>query len=359
MFLLAQAEEFDPAFQILNRSADLAQETFESWNRVWIEAVSADSDLWSSLVRIGLILAVFSILYLALTEMQESVIKQDWQKLASSFISPILIVILLSNNGYLLAEGILAFRTIGLSTVQQVTEFQLADLTYAEALRQIRLGTAATEQVRQLYSECMDLTGERLEECVTGKELQTEALVNQVEAELDASADTSLKRTLLDYFSAVVTGPYEFLTDFGGALVNPFIEAIKIILYALQWAFVNTVELSLLLTALFLPISVGLNLITYQGRLVIANVVGLISLYGIQLGYNIIVGLVAIVLVETTGPITAELSFAFFLSLFAPLLAVVIPTGGGIAMFNAIKRGVDQTVDFATDLVKFGVGAIK
>ena len=103
---------------------------------------------------------------------------------------------------------------------------------------------------------------------------------------------------------------------------------IRLILRSVQWAFVNILEAALLLTALFGPIAMGLSLLPLQGKPIWAWLIGFMSLFGVQLGYNIVVGLVAVVIVKSDAELVTDIAFLFFLAVFSPILAVLIAKGG-------------------------------
>ncbi len=95
----------------------------------------------------------------------------------------------------------------------------------------------------------------------------------------------------------------------------------------------------------------GLSLLPFQGRPIFAWLTGFISLLGAQLGYNILVGLVAAVVVRSGGEIVTDITFAAFLSIFAPALSILIARGGGIALYNGISNNIKSMLDFASNAI--------
>ncbi|MEH2026883.1 hypothetical protein [Nostoc sp.] len=143
----------------------------------------------------------------------------------------------------------------------------------------------------------------------------------------------------------------QFANDPGSVFRDTAIPIIRFILYALQWGFVNILEAALLLTALFAPIAVGLSLLPLQGRPIWAWLTGFISLFGVQLGYNILVGLAAVVLVKSGAELASDVAFLCFLSIFAPVLAVLIAGGGGMAIYNGISANVKGLIDIFSSAI--------
>jgi hypothetical protein len=140
-------------------------------------------------------------------------------------------------------------------------------------------------------------------------------------------------------------------TDPGSVFRDNAVPIIRFILYALQWGFVNILEAALLLTALFAPISLGLSLLPLQGRPIWAWLTGFITLFGIQLGYNIVVGLTAVVLVKSGAALVSDVAFLFFLSIFAPGLAILVAGGGGVALYNGISSNVKSLIDVFSNAI--------
>ena len=356
IYFFAQIEDFSSGFEILSQSSQLSRETFESWNNLWQSSVSADSALWQALVTVGTTLALVSILYLALTDIADSVKKQDWRSLYASFIFPVAVMFFLSNNGFLLAETAKGIRQFGVMQVRSISDIQLANMTFQQAQEQIRIGAVTSSELKALYSECQELTGNEFSECWQSKN----DLAGEIIAEAEGQMIDTDTNGVLQYIQSlgdrlVSNNLISIVTDFEGYIEDRTIENVKFLLYALQWAFINTVEMSLILTVLFLPISLGVSMVNIQARLIIANLTGIIALFGIQLAYNLIIGLVAIVLVEATGNIFSEVPFVMFLSLFAPLLSVVIAGGGGLALYQTSVRSIGQVATTGLMVTKVGM----
>ena len=114
------------AFQIVSQSIDLARNTAEAWNTVWVETFDRlDGGLWGGLVNLGLVLAAVSILFVAVTTGREIIEKQSWTELVNMFVWPLVIMFFLGNNGNLLAKTVLTIRNFGHAQVSQVLQIQL------------------------------------------------------------------------------------------------------------------------------------------------------------------------------------------------------------------------------------------
>jgi hypothetical protein len=360
--LLREISTAGQALNTLKTSASLARDTLSSWIEVWEKTVfdPANSFLWIGLVTLGLNLAALCILYLVTNEGKEIVEKQDWGQLIKMLVWPLIVAIMLGKNGYLLSESVKMLRVIGLSAIEQVQTIQIAGTTAEAALDNILVGNAGREQIESIINGCKDKTGQPLYECLSQAKTDIENIVADAESVVGGAEAAALVRFGEDLLESLTnalgnlasgngTDAVDELIDF--TFRNTAIPLIRGILAAVQWAFVNILEAALLLSALFAPVAMGLSLLPLQGRPIIAWLVGFISVIGIQLGYNIIVGVTAIVITKANGEFFTDIAFSCFLAIFAPALAVAFGRGGGQALYQAISNGVQQLVKVSSQIV--------
>jgi hypothetical protein len=141
---------------------------------------------------------------------------------------------------------------------------------------------------------------------------------------------------------------------FATILQKPLLPLIEAILYTLQWVAVNLSEAALIMTALFAPIALALSLMPIAGQMIFAWLAGFIGILSYQLGYNILVGLIAFVIINMDGTVETlnGLSFLFFSALGAPWIAFQIGQGGGVALYQGLSRRAAAIVDGVADVVK-------
>jgi hypothetical protein len=343
------------ALDIVTSSLELSKATVESWNEVWqVTLATQSSGLWIGLIRLGITLGAASILFLALTTGKEIIEKQSWSELASIFIWPIIIMILLGANGNVLASTITFIRGFAYNQVQSVLQLQVGELTFKDAISNVAITNIARQQLENLYGECQGKVGAELVECWDAKQAQAQEIVTEAEKQASSPLQPlqDFAQTLWSFtLPGQITDAVKLMTDPGSVFRDRTIPIIRFILYALQWGFVNILEAALLLTALFSPIAIGLSLLPLQGRPIWAWLTGFITLFGIQLGYNILTGLTAVVLVKSGAALVSDVAFLFFLSIFAPALAVVIAGGGGLALYNSISSNIKSLIDVLSNVI--------
>jgi hypothetical protein len=117
---------------------------------------------------------------------------------------------------------------------------------------------------------------------------------------------------------------------------------------------------SQIMTATFSPIALGLSLLPLGSKPIWAWASGFISLFGVQLGYNIVVGLAATVIVSAGAQSASDLAFLAFISIFAPALALLIAGGGGVALYTGINNRVPALLNAAFDgVIAVAIGFAK
>ncbi len=126
----------------------------------------------------------------------------------------------------------------------------------------------------------------------------------------------------------------------------PMVILIQTILMASQAAFQALIEASMLLTGLMGPIALGSSLLPFGAKPIYAWLTAFWSVGICKLCLNVISGLIAVTLYNT-GP-TEMLPASIMLGLFAPIMALGMATGGGMAIFNGITGSVATIVRVVT-----------
>jgi hypothetical protein len=111
-----------------------------------------------------------------------------------------------------------------------------------------------------------------------------------------------------------------------------------------QWAFANMLELAMLLTGLIGPIAVAGSVVPLQGRPLWAWLVGFFSLGMAKFSYNVIVGLAATVIVAADAQTQGDFGFLLLIGVLAPILALAIAGGAGMAVFRGVSGGVTRVI---------------
>lgn len=367
--LLAQ-EGSQAAAKIITDSLTLSNAIVKSWDQVWKLTLNAADGLsfWSGMVNFSLGIAVLALIYYFIQNANEIARTQSFSKVIEMVLTPLLVIFLLGGDGYMLSQIVLLLRGVGRSLIARILTFQLAGLPINNSISQVNSNLYAMQRIRQVFQECETLTGKPLTDCINSKQAEAQGIVDQLSQAVPLQAAQSFLSTIL---AAGVGQAEQGVRDFGSFIQGNFtqiiqdrlIPVIQALLWAIQWAFVNCLEAALLLTALFSPISVALMLFPVAGNALSAWFCGFMAILGAQLGYNLLVGLVAVVLSFTdqqagnANAIGAASNFGFllFISIFSPFLAVAIARGGGMALYEGISRKAAALAGAAVQVVATGV----
>lgn len=329
-------------------AADLVRDTValtdsiaQEWELTWDYLFDpSDSGIWYGLVRLGLSLAAFSLLFVAIKDGKEIIDQQSWSQLVGLFAVPILIVIFLGANGRLLAQTTMTIRDVGRYEVNRVLSAQLGELTFREAWQRWKDNIGVRQELEALYAPCQGLSGDALIRCQEERRGRAE--------EISQRAEDS------DWIP-------DWLGQAWGLINSPITTILRIILYSLQWCYVQALELSLMLTAVSGPIALGLSVLPLDGRPVIAWLVSYISVIGMQLGYNLSVGIMASVLTNAQADQLSEFFFLTFVSVFAPVLATTVVGLSGLAIWGKVNRSINDVKNagllLAGTAISAGAGA--
>ena len=345
--LLAQQNAIgnEYAQSILQRSVDLTQNTALSWDRIWDITVDSNEPLWQAIVQIGIFITLGGIIYLALKESNRLL---HWRRLITLFQFPLGVIVLLSGNGFFLVGIVRYIRAVAYTLLVQVLNFTFAGISISDALQKIQNTSVANARAREIFADCIDKTGLALSDCINDP-----VKVQQANDLLQALSGANGNTAPLNGNLLTQTGNF-LIGNLTGAVALPFLNLIYIFFAGLQWAFVNGVEVALLLTALFAPIALGFSMLPSTGPTIFAWFSGYVALFLTQLGYVMIIGFAAniIALTEQAGqPVGAtitDVAFVLFLSVVAPIMAMAIAGGGGIALFNSISRSATTVATTAT-----------
>lgn len=339
--LLAQlpgSNQAGTAENTIINTLELSRATSGAWDQAWqtifrTSAASGEVGLWLALVRFALILGAVSILFLALKEGKEILARQSWSDLVTMFVYPLVVMFFLSGNGQLLANTVLLMRQVATIQIREVLEIQVGGLTFNQAISNVALSQAGRTQIEAIYLECRDKTGDALLACWNdpAKREAVERIVSAAE-----QANQGTLNSLQRFAQAILNGGEginvaEFITV-------PLLKLVETLLWALTWAFLNALEAALLVTALFAPISMALSVLPLGSKPIWAWGIGFMSLFGMQLGWNLLVGLVASILVIAEAQAISDLAFPVFIAIFAPVLVTFVSGGGGIALYNALNN---------------------
>lgn len=164
-----------------------------------------------------------------------------------------------------------------------------------------------------------------------------------------------------DIGSAGLVDFSKFAATFANVALTSAIDAIiKQILYSMQWLFANLWEMGEWLTALSGPIALATSIMPMEsaGLPVWGWLISFFSFGLMQIYYVIILGITASLIAGAQTETLNDLSFAFLLGFFAPLIAMSLATGGAYVAIRGMTRNGSQILQAGAGLASTVVTSI-
>jgi hypothetical protein len=318
----------------LSASQDIAQLWDEQWN------FFMGGDLYAALTEVGVLFAVGTLLMMmtvfAKQMLQDGVIGQPLEMM----IWPLLVTVLLANEGMILSNATLSLRNVINGVNEQVLSITQEGTEIRETYRQA-IGYAALEDwAGQILAQCQSLkTTEEQRACL---EEQYETVRREVEA-TSLFDGVPVVGTFLDRLGRAINtaGPLGLVSAVQGSSNT---ARVKMMFLGFQWGFSNLLEASMLLTGLLGPLAVGGSLLPVGpgGKAVVAWLTGFFSIAIAKLSFNILAGICAGLIVNSDPQDT--MWFLTIVGFLAPVLALGLAAGGGMAIFRSLTSAASRVV---------------
>lgn len=339
--------------QGLTMSEDIGAIYDLQWQQIFTPVASVtEFSLYEVITDLALVFAVGALVLFMMRFAYAAIHEGDFAEPARMLIWPLIVVLLLSDDGRLLAQASRAFHDVLNDASIQVLKVTSLSVSLEEAVRGAMAKGVIGVEISSQIQQCQNLIGEAQVECLQLAQEQVAATMEGFKQHwLVSAAGTAASAVFpfLDLTLNSIEGAVEayntsggsvgqILPGFFGGFVGTTTRAIiHAFLMAFQWGFVNLVQISMLLTALVGPIAVAASLLPFGGKPIFAWLTGFFSLGFIQIMYNIIVGLAAVVILNANTFDTN--GFLVLIAILAPALAIALATGGGLAIFNIMLSG--------------------
>ena len=350
--LLAQGSFADfEGLLVLEEASKTGELVFDGFDNIWQQVIlDPNSPIWTTIVRFSINIAFLIIIYLALTQGSKIIEKRDWHQLIMLIVAPLIVSILLSNNGLLISRGVGVLRAIDRDLIQSLSETQIASTQIQNALKDIQLTNAAKEQIDSFINQCNKFSGTQYSDCLTEAIPKIDSIVADAENQNGGGV-----LAVLTKYKNTIKGAILDVAGVGGLILAPQKIAGTVLVHALlisvQVAFNMVIEIALLLHSVLAPIAVMLTLIPTGQRFISTWLTGFVTIAAIQVCYTIIIGLAATAIVISNAQLFSDIVFLMLAALFGPGLAYGLSKGGGVAIYQAINSSIDKTISFGTEIV--------
>ena len=368
-YLAAPYLAVDGATRMMETAVKVNQDAIQSWDDKWNTIF--DTQLFAIIVYMSIFAGVVAICVWMVEELKD--FDGDQYLFKRSFYTnlfwSLFIMAMLVPNGDRLEALVQGIHSFGQQFNQQALEFQLNDIALEDAIRAtVGRGTLQTD-IQAQSNQCSGLIGERQFACLGNAHQQVKQMIAAYENEylvglprpfydLEKSLGENIapenaadiidgqRGNLSRIRDGAIQGQEDGLPGiseggFRGALLGAIggsIQALaQALLLAAQWAFVNLLELAMLLSAMVSPFALALSFLPGRGRPIIAWVIGYTSMVMVQFYYNIMIGIMAnVVLNSNAYDING---FLIVMAILGPVLAMKLAQGGGMAVFDVLTTG--------------------
>lgn len=324
---------------IFNSGAIASQSIAESWDNQWLDLLrnSDSNNLYRSLTNLGIFFAVGTLLFFIFQWIRD-VMNNEYSRPLSALIWPFVVVILLTNTGQ---ESIMANLTLGVRNFLNTVNQQIITIADRNQSYQQALSISVAEEVAgSLLRPCQSLTGDKQTECL----IKSSEKINLLWQEYRNLYGNKIWISRLENKVNQVTYGTGNISEMSfNVLLGSNIQAsIKNFLIALQYAFQNLLEATMLLIAALGPIAVGASLLPGTGKPIFAWLTGFLAIGIAKISFNIMAISTATVIMNGPGQnmnVDPDLMwFMIFLGILAPITSLALATLGGFAVFNAITN---------------------
>jgi len=350
--------------ELLTRAAETSVEIAAEYDGLWNSALGLSEgsiNLYGALCTLGLYFALATLIFMILKMYSD--LQEGRSATLVNFIIPLIVGLLLFNNGNRLAVLTLEIREVINNVNNDVLTTTIEERDLNQNLQLAVAASSANDEVSKFFRQCTSLQGEDLGNCLREALSQSYSLFTIFNSVLPSNLWMSM-RTSLEIFESAINNN-EFNAAFPGLWVSPSLSdffspllvplwqsTLFAVLIAMSQGYQHALELSLLLTALLGPLAVGGSLLPLGAGLpAFAWLTGFFSLAIAKLSFNIILGLIAVVMNSQAATLD-NMWFPTVLGLFAPILASALAAGGGIAIWQSLISAAQNTADGAFKIIE-------
>lgn len=339
------------AYESITKAIEAQKLVAEAMQGIWIDILgSADnppSALYQGLVQTGLMFAVLGLAWYVMQFVQAFL--EDEVAGMQKLFFPLLIILLLANNGYMLRN-----MTLGMKTLIDGATQQVLTKVSEESLVQLHQSISQQQGMLQLfygqYQYCTEqlvnmqntdatnpstVTGDEVADCLVqlSQDMEAYNFASQLDNFL-GDAWNSLKSAV----SNAISNPLGVAGAVGTSLFNNYASFIIVqflngMAIAFQWA----IEITLVFASLTGPIFTCGAMLPGQDKALWTYITGFFCIGLIKLGYNLMVGLTAMLIYKSNN--SDVLIMPLLTGLFSPVLALGIGSLSFTQIFGILQGG--------------------
>jgi hypothetical protein len=351
MYLLAKLN----GSELVRQAQQNADAVSTGFNDLWVRTL--DGGVYTAMCKVGALFALATLTFFMI-EWTKKMMGGEEQRAYTDFIWPLIVIVLLSNNGKVLSNSILGVRNYINNINSIVLKYTAAETNLREAYQKSLITEAARSAIGLEIQKCRN-SSLKPEEAIACLEQARQKLTKDYPEQFNKNGGAF--SWFIDAIDNIVEAPIEAIKDkknpveiilsSTNALIGSTItDIISIILIGMNGAFQWTIELTMLVTALIGPIAVGGSLLPYGAKSIYSWLVGYLSIGIGKLCFNIIVGFAGQLIADSKS--YQPMFFLFTIGLMAPFLSAGLAAGGGIAVLTQINKATETYSSIALEVSK-------
>ena len=347
---------------IINDSIQQLESVQGAWDQRWIDIFGGANGLYLGINEFASVIVVGAFIFFAVGWVKAAMERGIFPALPDVF-WVLMVAVLLFNNGAMLGSLTLGMRDLINAQTQTVLDVQIGEVSMLEALNDVVVSQQAKAVIQQQYAECEAKEGQAQIDCfLEAGERARQILQQEYQQQGFWTAGVQRLWDRIGQISQSIEANYQNGDSLPGTnpltdiLVSTLIQTgtqalVEQLLKGWQWAFANLLELAMLITGLMGPIAVAGSVVPLQARPLWAWLTGFFSLGIAKFSYNVIVGLAATVVVAANTQDQGDFGFLLLIGVLAPILALTLAGGAGMAVFQGISGGVTRIVTLASSVL--------
>jgi|GEM_PF-317636 len=322
-----------------------------SWDVTWDKVLGGS--LFGALNWFGVFIALGCLLFW-MVDWAKKLLEDESGRPFTEIMWPLIVIMLLTNGGQNLVGISRSIRSVGAVINTRVLDGVGGQLQLEEKLSALSDYSSLKGRIEELRAQCNSkVNTKELQVCIEIAGQQANIILADYKKQYPDSG--ALGRSLEEIEKASMEDPMKgtekIVEQVGGAVgaqatkvsnaarnvaSAPITAVIEILLIACAAAFQHMIELAMLLTALMGPIAAGASLLPMGGKAIYLWLTSFWSLILCKISLNVITGVFALTIYQS-GP-EDTMTHAILIGLLAPILAMALSSGGGMAIFNAISQ---------------------
>lgn len=316
-------------------------------DEMWTTYIGPNADgaahpVWTISVRLAGYIAIPMLAWMLMLMFKKFSQDEDFFGELDKIVFLIVILALLTNNGYLAGNLARSMRGLVVGIDRQIAQDITAYNTEYNDIKDVVGGAQARKFILEADRQCQEKILGDNEEYKTCLETEVNAKIESIEAV------GTTNQGLLGGLKKFIGGGANLASYLGQTYVLAD-DRLKLFLTGL--AFSIAADIAMFATALFTPIALAASLMPTGQKAVFAWLAAFYGIGATKVSYTLLVSLMASVLADQDG--IGDFVMALAIGRIVPITAIALGTGGGMAFFSSLssigvdmasKAGVSRTV---------------